>query len=73
MKNGYTLSVDQQLELVKEYTGKEVKHAMFGIYINKSPGRDGYSIDFFRKSWNIVWEDVTKAVLQILRDGRLLK
>lgn len=37
LKNGYTLSMDQQLELVKKYTGKEIKQAMFGIDINKSP------------------------------------
>nr|XP_016502742.1 PREDICTED: uncharacterized protein LOC107820902 [Nicotiana tabacum] len=63
LRSGHTLSVDQQLELVREYTGKELKHVMFSIDINKSPDLDGYSSDFFKKAWSIVGEDVTKAVL----------
>ncbi|XP_070003196.1 uncharacterized protein [Nicotiana sylvestris] len=72
LQNGNIMSVNQQLELVKEYTRKEVKKAMFRIDINKTEGLIVMGV-ISQKTWSIVGEDVTKAVLQFLRDGRLLK
>lgn len=46
---------------------------MFSININKSPGPDGYGIDFFKKVRNIIGEGVTNAILQVFRIGKLLK
>ncbi|XP_070033019.1 uncharacterized protein [Nicotiana tomentosiformis] len=63
LKNGNLLSVDQQLRLVKEFTGKEVKKAMFSIDINKSPCLGGYGNNFFRKVWNIVWEEIVMTCI----------
>lgn len=41
--------------------------------MNKSPGPDGYSVEFFRASWDIVGEDIIGAVREFFRNGKLLK
>ncbi|WZZ89725.1 hypothetical protein YC2023_118304 [Brassica napus] len=41
--------------------------------MNKSPGPDGYSVEFIRASWDTVGEDVIKAVREFFRNGKLLK
>lgn len=41
--------------------------------LNKSPGPDGYSVEFFKASWEIVGGDVIAAVKEFFRKGRLLK
>ncbi|XP_019246294.1 PREDICTED: uncharacterized protein LOC109225941 [Nicotiana attenuata] len=43
MQNGYTLNRQQQLQLIKPITKKEVKKAMQDIDDNKAPGCDGYN------------------------------
>lgn len=50
-----------------------MKLAMFGIDKNKSPGPNGYGSDFFRSAWEIVRGDITEAVLDFFRNGKLLK
>lgn len=39
----------------------------------KSPGPDGYSVEFLRASWDTVGADVVEAVGEFFRNGRLLK
>lgn len=41
--------------------------------LNKSPGPDGYSVEFLRASWDTVGEGITSAVREFFRNGRLLK
>lgn len=73
LKNGPTLEAVQQLNLIKTFTEREVKEAMFSICINKSPGSDGYGGGFFRDAWAIVGNEVTEAVLEFFQNGKLLK
>lgn len=73
LKNGNFLTTLQQLEMVRPYSTKEVKQAMFSIEVNKSPGPDGYSSGFFRDARSVVGEDVTRAILQFLESRKLLK
>uniref|UniRef100_A0A1J3EJP2 LINE-1 retrotransposable element ORF2 protein n=1 Tax=Noccaea caerulescens TaxID=107243 RepID=A0A1J3EJP2_NOCCA len=46
---------------------------VFAMPLNKSPGPDGYSIEFIRASWATVGSDVINAVKEFFRNGRLLK
>ncbi|XP_016460811.1 uncharacterized protein LOC107784236 [Nicotiana tabacum] len=64
LKNGKVLSITQQLQLIRPYTGPEVKKAMFSITDTKSPGPDGYGSGFYKAAWSVIGEDVTKAVLE---------
>ena len=40
----------------------EIKNEVFNLAANKSPGPDGYTGEFFRKSWHIIGTDFTAAV-----------
>jgi len=51
----------------------EFKKVMFSLKSNKAPGPDGFSADLFKKSWNIVGEDVVAAVSNIFQQRKLLK
>lgn len=50
----------------------EFKEVMFSLKSNKAPGPDGFSADLFKKSWNIVGEDVA-SVSNIFQQRKLLK
>ncbi|GKA63144.1 RNA-directed DNA polymerase, eukaryota, reverse transcriptase zinc-binding domain protein [Tanacetum coccineum] len=40
---------------------------------NKAPGPDGFSSHFFKASWNIVGDELCKAVKNFFKNGKLLK
>lgn len=54
-----------------EYTEEEVKRALDNIGDLKAPGPDGMPAIFFKRFWQIVGNQVTKEVLQILRGGEM--
>ncbi|XP_060175300.1 uncharacterized protein LOC132606018 [Lycium barbarum] len=72
VRNGRTLSVEQQLDLMRQYSIKDIKDAMFSINGTKCPRPDGYGSDFFKNAWKIVGPDVTDAILEFLNNGKLL-
>ncbi|KAF5815085.1 hypothetical protein HanXRQr2_Chr03g0118881 [Helianthus annuus] len=55
--------------MVRQVTQEEVKAVMFSIGENKAPGPDGYTSAFFKRSWDIVGDEVTAAVLQFFENG----
>ncbi|GJV74424.1 RNA-directed DNA polymerase, eukaryota, reverse transcriptase zinc-binding domain protein [Tanacetum coccineum] len=58
--------------LIFEVTEKEIKDYLYGIDDNKSPGPDGFTAKFFKKSWDIVGIDVCLAVKEFFVKGKLL-
>lgn len=73
MQKGPTILVEQQLDILRNFNHEDVKKAMFNIGKNKSPGPDGYSSGFYKKTWCIVGQDISEVVLDFFRNGRLLK
>nr|GFC28340.1 hypothetical protein [Tanacetum cinerariifolium] len=63
----------EALSLIEDVSLKEIKDALFDIGDNKSPGPDGFSSVFFKKSWNIIGEDFYKAVKEFFKSGKMLK
>lgn len=48
------VSVVQNDELVRPFDSTEVKEAVFGMHLDKSPGEDGLNPGFFQKCWDVV-------------------
>ncbi|XP_062085606.1 uncharacterized protein LOC133791704 [Humulus lupulus] len=51
MALGSKLTVEQQLYLLKPFSAKEIRAALFSIPSSKSPGPDGYGSGFFKSVW----------------------
>ncbi|KAH0675380.1 hypothetical protein KY285_023181 [Solanum tuberosum] len=73
IQNGHCLIVDHQMELLRPFSEKEVKEAMFKIDSNKSPGSDGFGSGFYKAAWLIIGDDITKVIMDFFQNGRLLK
>ncbi|KAL2246037.1 UNVERIFIED_CONTAM: hypothetical protein Sindi_2871900 [Sesamum indicum] len=67
------LSPEHTADLCRAVTPLEIKDDIFHISDNKAPGPDGYSSCFFKKAWNIVGDQVCRAVLDFFRSGRMLR
>ena len=50
-----------------------MKNAILAIPDIKAPRPDGFSSSFYRTYWEIVGDDVSKAVISFLNSGKLLK
>lgn len=64
-------SLVQKDHLLQEIFHIEVKNALWDIDDNKAASTDGYSASFFKRSWNVVGNDVIKAIKSILWSGFL--
>ncbi|GKD01685.1 hypothetical protein Tco_1171959 [Tanacetum coccineum] len=47
----------------------EIKGALFSMSDEKAPGSDGFTADFFKKTWNVVGNDVTCAIREFFING----
>lgn len=63
----------QQAYLSRNVLEAEIKATIFSMPMNKSPGPDGYSIEFIRSAWDTVGGDIIAAVSEFFRNGWLLK
>ncbi|GJW59306.1 RNA-directed DNA polymerase, eukaryota [Tanacetum coccineum] len=46
---------DQVMDLDSMVTREEIRRAVWSCGDDKSPDQDGFSFDFYRKYWNIMW------------------
>ena len=69
----FRCSEGQKVELMKDVTNEEITKTVFAMPLSKSPGPDGYSVEFLRSSWTIVGNDFIAAVQEFFRNGKLLK
>ncbi|GJV61287.1 putative RNA-directed DNA polymerase [Tanacetum coccineum] len=67
------LSSDMAEEMIQDVRDKEIKEALFSMGNDKSPGPDGYTAAFFKEAWDIVGQDVIKAVKEFFTNGKILK
>ncbi|XP_062075209.1 uncharacterized protein LOC133779238 [Humulus lupulus] len=61
---GPKISMDQQLLLLKPFSRKEIRAALFGIPITKSPGPDGFGSGFFKALWQDIEDEVCSVIGQ---------
>lgn len=69
----FRCSVQQQELLTATVSSTEVKSTLFAMPSNKSPGPDGFTVEFFKSSWSIVGADFTCAVQSFFQYGFLPK
>ncbi|GJU19992.1 RNA-directed DNA polymerase, eukaryota [Tanacetum coccineum] len=63
------LDSDQVDDLEREVSDEEIKAAVWDCGVNKTPGPDGFSFEFFRKYWNIIGSDIIQAVKEFFDKG----
>lgn len=52
-------------------TAEDVKREIFSLPRNKTPGPDGYTGEFYKKTWDVIGLDLTRAVLEFFKSGKL--
>ena len=60
---------DMNQRLIKEFIREEVVTALQQMHPTKAPGPDGMSAIFFQKYWDIVGNDITCMVLNVLNSN----
>lgn len=62
LRYGRCISSDQAHSLTGCISSQEIKDALFSIGDEKSPGPDGFSSFFFKRSWNIFGDNFYKVI-----------
>lgn len=55
--------------LSRPYSREDVVHALHSMSSTKTPGPDGFSTIFYQLYWDVVGDDVSRVVLQILNEN----
>ncbi|XP_040379850.1 uncharacterized protein LOC121054416 [Oryza brachyantha] len=53
-------------QLLKPFSGEEVKKALFLMGPNKSPGPDGFTAGFYQHHWEVIGPSLTRSVLDFM-------
>ncbi|XP_062099916.1 uncharacterized protein LOC133805776 [Humulus lupulus] len=64
-QKGPVLTLEQQLDLIKPFTKKDVKKSLFSIPSIKSLGPDGYGSRFYKALWKDIGEEISEAILLV--------
>nr|GFA89603.1 RNA-directed DNA polymerase, eukaryota, reverse transcriptase zinc-binding domain protein [Tanacetum cinerariifolium] len=64
-----SISGEQRDELEREVTIDEIKTAVWKCGMDKSPGPDGFTFDFYRQFWSTIDKDVYAAVNHFFING----
>lgn len=69
----FRCSDQERSHLTSEVVEGEIRKVLFSMPSNKSPGPDGYTIEFFKEAWPIIGKDFTVAVQSFFIYGFLPK
>ncbi|KAL0287707.1 UNVERIFIED_CONTAM: Transposon TX1 uncharacterized protein [Sesamum radiatum] len=69
----YLISEDEATQIISPVQKHEIKEALADINEDSAPGPDGFSSGFFKASWDVIGEDVCRAVMEFFNHDRLLK
>ncbi|KAK6146980.1 hypothetical protein DH2020_017892 [Rehmannia glutinosa] len=73
LQTGPCIDEDDFNLLPSPVTPQAIKMALFDIEDDRSPGPDGFSSGFFKKSWDVVGNDVIAAVTEFFDSSKLLR
>ncbi|GKB31530.1 RNA-directed DNA polymerase, eukaryota, reverse transcriptase zinc-binding domain protein, partial [Tanacetum coccineum] len=66
------LDENEALSMIHDVSDAEIKKAMFQIEDNKAPRPYGFSSHFYKRTWDLIGEDVCKAVQEFFHKGKIL-
>ncbi|KAG7556378.1 Endonuclease/exonuclease/phosphatase superfamily [Arabidopsis suecica] len=69
----FRCSMSEQNVLVSQVTEEEIRTVLFKMPVNKAPGPDGYTVEFFKQAWSIVGNDFVTAIQSFFLMGFLPK
>ncbi|XP_019087502.1 PREDICTED: uncharacterized protein LOC109127350 [Camelina sativa] len=69
----YRCSEFEQARLVKDVSETEIHAILFSMPKDKSPGPDGYTVEFLKETWEIIKNDFVTSVQSFLKFGFLPK
>jgi len=58
--------------LTAPFTTEDIRAAVRGSKSRKSPGRDGITAEFYKRTWDIIGEDLTAVLNEIVSRGRFV-
>nr|GEW92376.1 hypothetical protein [Tanacetum cinerariifolium] len=67
------LDMGAALDMTRDVSDLEIKDAIFSMGNDKSLSPDGFTAAFFKEAWNIIANDVIRAVREFFVNGKLLK
>ena len=67
MYQGPILSPPHHQLLDLQFSPEEIKHALWNIPDDKAPGLDGFNSKFYKVVWEVLGDDIIKAVNQFLK------
>ncbi|XP_010236635.1 uncharacterized protein LOC104584175 [Brachypodium distachyon] len=66
-----SVSDEMNEELCKAFSDDEISNALFQIGPLKAPGVDGFPTRFYQRNWQIMREEITKAVRPFFETGEM--
>lgn len=69
----FRCSEDDCRLLEEEVTAEEIRKVLFAMPSNKSPGPDGFPVEFFKSSWSVLSHDFITSVQSVFKFGFLPK
>ncbi|KAG7593526.1 Reverse transcriptase domain [Arabidopsis thaliana x Arabidopsis arenosa] len=69
----YRCSEAEKLKLVREVSEEEIKETLFAMPKDKSPGPDGFTVEFLKETWPIVKKDFVVAIQSFFLYGFIPK
>ena len=71
MRKGRQVNANNTQMLVREVNEAEIKEVHLGISDNKAPRVGGFNAYFFKKAWDIIKQDLTRAIKEFF-DKKIL-
>ena len=57
-------------ELEKPIMEYEIRNAIWSLHVDKAPGPDGFTIIFYKATWDIIKEDLKKKNAKLDKENR---
>ena len=68
-----SLSAEENLSLIASFTEEEIRDVVWQCEGTKSPGPDGYNFNFFKKTWEVIKDEVVTVVSLFYETGCIPK